>query len=50
MGLTDLVAECSGVFVFLYDFWSTIPVAIQSLVYVSFGCVAYISVLRSIWR
>lgn len=50
MGLIDLIAEVSGVFAFLRDVWTAIPVAIQILIYAAFGGVVYIAVLRSLWR
>lgn len=50
MGLIDLISEVSGVFAFLRDVWSAIPVAIQILIYAAFGGVVYISIMRSIWR
>lgn len=50
MGLSDLVNECSTVFLFLRGIWDALPIAVQILVYSSFGGLIFISVLRTIWR
>lgn len=50
MGLSDLVNECAAVYDFLRGVWSVLPVAVQILVYATFGGIIFISVLRSIWR
>lgn len=45
-----LIAETSGVFQFLTDVFGLLPVAVKTLIYITFGGTIYIAVLRSIWR
>ena len=45
-----LIAETAGVFAFLRDLWQTFPLAIQLLIYGTFGGVVFIAVLRGVWR
>ena len=50
MGVMDLLTEVTGVFSFLGQTYSCLPVAIRLLILSAFGGVVYISVLKSIWR
>lgn len=43
-----LIGETSAVFLFLHDFFGCLPVAVQLLVYASFGGVLYISLLKMV--
>lgn len=45
-----LIAETAGVFSFLRDVYSALPVAVKLLILGSFGGLIYIAVMRSIWR
>ena len=43
-----LISETVGVFEFLRDFFSYLPVAIQLLIYAAFGGVLYISLMKMV--
>lgn len=45
-----LIGETAGVFSFLREVFSLLPVAVQLLIYSAFGGMIYIAVLRSIRR
>lgn len=49
MGLISVLQEFELVFQYLRDVWSALPNMIQLLVYVSFGLVVFLAVLKSIW-
>lgn len=50
MGLNDFVAEVTPVFEFLIGVWSAFPNAIKLLIYMAFGGVLFLALLRSFWR
>lgn len=50
MGLMSLIGEVAGVFSFLHDVWSALPVAVRLVTYAAFGGVVYITAMKSIWR
>ncbi len=45
-----LIAETAGVFGFLRDVFTMLPVAVKLLVYGAFGGVVYISIVRGLGR
>lgn len=49
MGLKSVLQEFSQVFEYLRDVWSALPNMIQLLIYLAFGVVILITVLKSLW-
>ena len=49
MGLKSLVQEIMPVFSFLGNVWSALPNMVQFLIYIAFGIVILLAVMRSLW-